>query len=115
MAVTLVARSAVADPSTDIDRSRPAEWTDAARVTLLVLTITHRTTSTLRVVATMSLWNNTVGACFPAAPQGDPTLPVTAYEGDRRVASGHRDKRPFTFRRLIKSYWSDWALIGLLW
>jgi hypothetical protein len=63
----------------------------------------------------MSLWNNTVGACFPAAPQGDPTLPVTAYEGERRVSNGHRDKRPFTFRRLIKSYWSDWALIGLLW
>lgn len=61
----------------------------------------------------MSLWSNAVGSCFPA-PQGDPTLPVSAYSGERR-GSGTRDKRPFTFRRLIASYWSDWLLIGLLW
>lgn len=62
----------------------------------------------------MSLWSQTVGACFPA-PIGDPSLPISVAETGGRRGSEYLDKRRFTLRRLLVSYWTDWVLIVFLW
>lgn len=58
-----------------------------------------------------------IAGCFPQSGSGRPELPF--HEDDIITTSARRgsksESRSFTFRRLIKSYWSDWVLIVFLW
>ena len=57
-----------------------------------------------------------VAGCFPASGSR-PELPFTDDDvlPTRNRRGSRSQSRAFTFRRLVKSYWSDWVLIIFLW